>query len=75
MNSSSKGISRVMLVAVPSPDAQLRLLKTFFSPLAPTLHERAYSMISQPFSVMYQSSNQWVLEVSAAAFAPRRCPW
>jgi hypothetical protein len=58
------------LVAVPSPDLQMKLLKAFFSPLAPTLHERAYSMISQPFSVMYQSSNQWVLEVSAAALAP-----
>lgn len=58
------------LVAVPSPDAQLRLLKAFFSPVAPTLHERSYSMISNPFSVMYQSSNQWVLEVSAAALAP-----
>jgi hypothetical protein len=62
--------SQDALVAVPSPDAQLKLLKTFFSPLAPTLHERAYSMISQPFSIMYQSSNQWVLEVSAAALAP-----
>jgi hypothetical protein len=58
------------LVAVPSPELQLKLLKTFFSPLAPTLHERSYSMISYPFSVMYQSSNQWVLEVSAAAIAP-----
>lgn len=58
------------LVAVPSPEVQIKLLKAFFSPVAPTLHERAYSMISQPFSVMYQSSNQWVLEVSAAALAP-----
>jgi len=58
------------LVAVPSPDVQMKLLKTFFSPIAPTLHERSYSMISNPFSVMYQSSNQWVLEVSAAALAP-----
>jgi len=62
--------SQDALVAVPSPDTQLKLLKAFFSPVAPTLHERAYSMISQPFSVMYQSSNQWVLEVSAAALAP-----
>jgi hypothetical protein len=62
--------TRDALVAVPSPDVQMKLLKAFFSPVAPTLHERAYSMISQPFSVMYQSSNQWVLEVSAAALAP-----
>lgn len=58
------------LVAVPSPAVQLKLLNAFFSPLAPTLHERSYSMISNPFSVMHQSSNQWVLEVSAAALAP-----
>ena len=62
--------SRDALVAVPSPELQVKLLKTFFSPLAPTLYERSYSMISNPFSVMYQSSNQWVLEVSAAALAP-----
>lgn len=62
--------SRDALVAVPSPELQLKLLSAFFSPLAPTLHERAYSMISNPFSVMYQSSNQWILEVSAAALAP-----
>lgn len=58
------------LVAVPSAEAQAKLLGTFFSPIAPTLHERSYSMISSPRSVMYQSSNQWVLEVSAAALAP-----
>ena len=58
------------LVAVPSADLQARLLNTFFSPVAPTLHERSYSMISNPYSVMYQSSNQWILEVSAAALAP-----
>ena len=62
--------TRDALVAVPSPDAQMKLLNTFFSPVAPTLHERSYSMISNPFSVMYQSSNQWILEVSAAALAP-----
>lgn len=62
--------TRDALVAVPSPEVQLKLLNTFFSPVAPTLHERAYSMISNPFSVMYQSSNQWILEVSAAALAP-----
>ena len=58
------------LVAVPSPEVQVKLLNTFFSPVAPTLHERSYNMIANPFSVMYQSSNQWVLEVSAAALAP-----
>jgi hypothetical protein len=58
------------LVAVPSPEVQLRLLKAFFSPLAATLHHPVYNMISYPFSTRYQNSNQWVLEVSAAAFGP-----
>lgn len=62
--------TRDALVAVPSPEVQLKLLNTFFSPVAPTLHERSYSMISNPYSVLYQSSNQWILEVSAAALAP-----
>lgn len=58
------------LVAVPSPDVQLRLLKAFFSPLATTLHHPLYSMISYPYSTKYQNSNQWVLEVTAAALGP-----
>jgi hypothetical protein len=58
------------LVAVPSPDVQLRLLKSFFSPLATTLHHPLYSMISYPYSTRYQNSNQWVLEVTATAFGP-----
>jgi hypothetical protein len=58
------------LVAVPSPEVQLRLLKAFFSPLAATLHHPLYNMISYPYSTRYQNSNQWVLEVSAAALGP-----
>jgi len=55
------------LVAIPSQQLQLRLLKAFFSPLATTLHHPVYSMISYPYSTRYQNSNQWVLEVTAAA--------
>jgi len=58
------------LVAVPSPASQAKLLKTFFSPLATTLHHPVYSMISYPYSTLYQNSNQWVLEVTAAALGP-----
>lgn len=58
------------LVAVPSPEVQVRLLKSFFSPLAQTLHHPVYNMISYPFSTRYQNSNQWVLEVTASAFGP-----
>jgi hypothetical protein len=58
------------LVAVPTPAVQLKLLKAFFSPLASTLHHPVYNMISHPYSTLYQNSNQWVLEVSAAALGP-----
>jgi hypothetical protein len=58
------------LVAIPSQAVQHRLLKAFFSPLAATLHHRIYNMVSYPFSTRYQNSNQWVLEVSAAALGP-----
>lgn len=58
------------VVAVPSPAAQLKLLKAFFSPLAATLHHPVYNMISYPYSTRYQNSNQWVLEVTAAALGP-----
>ena len=58
------------LVAVPSPAVQLKLLKAFFSPLAATLHHPVYNMISYPYSTRYQNSNQWVLEVTAAALGP-----
>lgn len=62
--------TRDALVAVPSAEVQVTLLATFFSLVAPTLHERSSSMISNPYSVLYQSSNQWILEVTAAALAP-----
>ena len=58
------------LVAVPSQPAQLKLLKGFFSPLAATLHHPEYNMISYPYSTLYQNSNQWVLEVTAASLGP-----
>lgn len=58
------------LVVVPSQQMQVKLLKTFFSPLAVTLHHPVYNMISYPYSSLYQNSNQWVLEVTAAALGP-----
>ena len=58
------------LVAIPSQTVQHRLLKAFFSPLAATLHHPVYNMVSYPYSTRYQNSNQWVLEVTAAALGP-----
>ncbi len=37
--------------------------------LAHRLHETRYSIVAYPFSTDYQNSNQWVLEVLAAALA------
>jgi len=58
------------LIVAPSFPMQLKLQKAFFSPLARQLHEQEYNMISHPFSIKYQNSNQWVLEVMSTALAP-----
>ncbi len=58
------------LVAVPSPAVQSKILKAFFSPIANALHHPVYNMVSYQYSTRYQNSNQWVLEVTAVAFAP-----
>ncbi|CAE6708228.1 hypothetical protein XA1311A_06070 [Xanthomonas arboricola] len=58
-------------VGVPAPmlQQQLRTLLQDPATLAHALHEARYSMIAYPFSTDYQNSNQWVLEVLAAALA------
>jgi hypothetical protein len=58
------------IIVVPTPQIQAKVLKTFFSPMAPSLHHIDYNMISNPWSTKYQNSNQWVLEVTAASLAP-----
>lgn len=58
------------LIAIPSLEAQTRLIRAFFSPLARKLHQPRYNLIAHPFSTQFQNSNQWLLEVSATAFAP-----
>ncbi|BBJ94847.1 MULTISPECIES: DUF2145 domain-containing protein [Xanthomonas] len=58
-------------VGVPSPEVQQTLQHLLQDPgtLAHALHTPRYSMIAYPFSTDYQNSNQWVLEVLAAALA------
>lgn len=58
-----------ILVVVPAPDLQSRLKSWLTNAASParTLHEPKYNMVAYPFSVEYQNSNQWVLEVLAAA--------
>ena len=40
------------------------------SDLPRKLHESRYSMVAYPFSTEYQNSNQWILEILAAASSP-----
>ncbi|WP_313347777.1 DUF2145 domain-containing protein [Stenotrophomonas sp.] len=61
-------------VGVPTP-AVRAALKAMLTPpgiQAKALHEPRYSVVAYPFSEEYQNSNQWVLEVLAAAMAQSR---
>jgi len=54
-------------VLVPSRPLQQRLAAVVGSPLRERLHTSRYNRLAYPFSTRYQSSNQWVLELVAAA--------
>ena len=56
-------------IIVPAPALQARLARLLASPTAQRLHEDHYNMVSYVFSTQYQNSNQWVLEMLAAASA------
>lgn len=58
------------LVLLPPPSAQARLAALLEARPALALHTPQYNMVAHPFSTRYQNSNQWVLEVLAAALAP-----
>ncbi|XUP36810.1 DUF2145 domain-containing protein (plasmid) [Xanthomonas axonopodis pv. vasculorum] len=64
-------VSHDLRVGVLKPAVQQRLqaLLSDSGELAHRLHETRYSMVAYPFSTDYQNSNQWVLEVLAAALA------
>jgi len=58
------------LVVLPSYAAQGRLRAAFMNPTsARRLHNKAYNLISHPFSTEYQNSNQWILETLAMGLA------
>jgi hypothetical protein len=59
-----------VLVVIPSRDTQEKLRHLLSSPLSDHLHQAAYNMLAHPWSTRYQNSNQWVLELLAAAVAP-----
>ena len=52
-------------------DLQERLVEALNGPSVARVHGPKYSMIAYPFSTKYQNSNQWVLELIAAAQADR----
>lgn len=54
---------------LPSPPVQHRLAQLLASRMPLRLHEPRYSMLSYAWSTRYQNSNQWVLEMLAAAGA------
>ncbi|MCL1527398.1 DUF2145 domain-containing protein [Xanthomonas nasturtii] len=64
-------VSHALRIGVLKPALQQRLqaLLSDAGELAHRLHETRYSMVAYPFSTDYQNSNQWVLEVLAAALA------
>lgn len=56
------------MIVIPSPALQARLVEELRQPaLLKQLHQPRYSMVAYPFSTQYQNSNQWVLEILAAA--------
>ena len=57
--------------SVPAPQVQDRLLALLHDEgRALRLHQKAYSMVSYPWSTRYQQSNQWVVETLALANEP-----
>ena len=55
------------LIVIPAPVHQKKIADLFHSGTPLALHERRYNMLAYPFSVQYQNSNQWLLEVLTAA--------
>jgi hypothetical protein len=58
-------------VLVPSVGLQEQIARTLQSTISEALYTPRYSRVSYPFSTRYQNSNQWVLEIIAAAQSGR----
>ena len=67
-------VSSNLRVGIPTPEvaAALRQLLAGKAPIAHALHQPRYSMLAWPGGDDYQNSNQWVLEMLAAAVAQAR---
>ncbi|MES2103445.1 MAG: DUF2145 domain-containing protein [Pseudomonadota bacterium] len=57
------------LLIVPEPEVQQKLVAMLGNGASRRMHTPRYNMLSYPFSDSYQNSNQWVLEMLAAASA------
>jgi len=49
---------------------QERIAKQLTRDRATAMHQPHYSMVAYPWSTKYQNSNQWAIELLAAALAP-----
>lgn len=56
-----------IVVLIPDTALQEKLIKTLNHPKINHYHNKNYSMIANPFSLKYQNSNQWVMEILAAS--------
>lgn len=59
------------VIAFPGADNQDRLIRALGTALPASLYTPAYNMVAYPWSTKYQNSNQWLVEVLAAAWAPQ----
>ena len=57
------------VILIPGGPMQKRLVSVLTSRQHLRLHDAHYNMVAYPFSTQYQNSNQWALEVIAAAEA------
>lgn len=55
------------LLVIPSAESQAQIARVLASDLPRRLYEPKYSLIANPWATQYQNSNQWLLEVTAAA--------
>lgn len=64
-------LSTDLRVGIPTPAVRVALKSLLAAPAdrAHALHQPRYSMLAYPGGSDYQNSNQWVLEVTAAAIA------
>ena len=58
------------LIVIPSLEVQARLAAQLTRDRATAMHQRHYNMVAYPWSTKYQNSNQWAVELLAAALAP-----